>query len=66
MTFWTIGYLATWVIVIAMGFGGLMMLFVASQFQKELGWIGLIMILISVTGAWKLIMVINITVAMAG
>jgi len=62
MIMWTIGYLLMWVVVIWVGCVGVFAALVGSQFQKELGWVGIVMILISAGCGWKLMQCINITV----
>lgn len=60
---WALGYIIMWAVVIWLVGAGFMMVTVASQFQKELGWIGLIMLIVGGAGGWKLSTMINISVA---
>lgn len=60
---WAIGYIIMWAVVIWLLFAGFFMTFVGSQFQKELGIVGVIMLILGGAGAWKLYTMINITVA---
>lgn len=62
---WVIGYLICSAIVVWLLFAGFFMTFIGSQFQKELGIIGVIMLILGGAGAWKLYTMINITVAIS-
>lgn len=62
---WAIGYIIMWVVVIWLLFAGFFMTFVGSQFQKELGIVGVIMLILGGLGGWKLSTMINISVAIS-
>ena len=62
---WALGYIIMWAVVIWLFCTGFFMTFIGSQFQKELGIIGVIMLILGGAGAWKLYTMINITVAIS-
>lgn len=62
---WALGYIIMWAVVIWLLFAGFFMTFIGSQFQKELGIVGVIMMILGAAGSWKLYTMINITVAIS-
>lgn len=62
---WMLGYIIMWIVVIWLLAAGFFMTFVGSQFQKGLGIVGVIMMIIGVAGGWKLTTLINVTVAIS-
>jgi hypothetical protein len=62
---WALGYIIMWLVVIWCLCAGFMLTFIGSQFQKELGIVGVIMMIIGAVGGWKLYTMINITVAIS-
>lgn len=61
---WALGYIIMWIVVIWFLVAGFFMTTIASQFQKELGWVGLVMMIIGIAGGWKLTTLINVSVSL--
>lgn len=62
---WAIGYIIMWIVAIWFMFAGFFFATIGSQFQKGLGWVGMVMMVIGMAGGWKLTTLINVSVALA-